>query len=418
MESPLSPLKDNRTVKPCSSLKGDRMVNSHSVLKNGRTVDSRSPLKGDRRENLRSVLKDDYMVSSCSPFKDEPMANPRSLRDEQLRQKLLEFASQERKLHHLVLVHLHEVDRRRLYLNLGYKSLFHYCVKELKYSDSAAGRRVSASRLLKDTPEIVEKVETGELNLSNLSQAQSFFRQEEKRTGAKVDAAAKREVFQQMEGKTQEQAKRILFETFPEASPPVKETERPLPNNKTAVTVIIGPELQKKLNRVKELTAHSNDNPSFAELVERLADDYLKHKDPELKKPTRRFTAGRDDSTHRKAIRVTFRNAIYKRAHSQCEHVDPKTGQRCERRYHLQIDHIIPLANGGTNDFANLQLLCRPHNLRKGARGRVISTKGRGGGAHSVREGRGWVRQDLSFGETATGIGRVQGDGLVMDSGN
>jgi hypothetical protein len=31
------------------------------------------------------------------------------------------------------------------------------------------------------------------------------------------------------------------------------------------------------------------------------------------------------------------------------------------------IDHIVPLARGGTNNLSNLQLLCEPCNLKKGA---------------------------------------------------
>lgn len=32
------------------------------------------------------------------------------------------------------------------------------------------------------------------------------------------------------------------------------------------------------------------------------------------------------------------------------------------------VDHIVPLARGGPDTEENLQLLCRPCNLRKGAR--------------------------------------------------
>lgn len=41
-----------------------------------------------------------------------------------------------------------------------------------------------------------------------------------------------------------------------------------------------------------------------------------------------------------------------------------KTGIR--KRYH--VDHVIALANGGSNDKKNLQLLCPTCNLRKGAK--------------------------------------------------
>ena len=34
--------------------------------------------------------------------------------------------------------------------------------------------------------------------------------------------------------------------------------------------------------------------------------------------------------------------------------------------YH--VDHVVPIARGGTNDVKNLQLLCPKCNLRKGAR--------------------------------------------------
>lgn len=39
-----------------------------------------------------------------------------------------------------------------------------------------------------------------------------------------------------------------------------------------------------------------------------------------------------------------------------CENVD------------LEIDHIIPISEGGTNELENLQLLCKHHNCRKGTK--------------------------------------------------
>jgi hypothetical protein len=37
----------------------------------------------------------------------------------------------------------------------------------------------------------------------------------------------------------------------------------------------------------------------------------------------------------------------------------------CGTPENLTVDHIIPLSRGGTNDFGNLQTLCKPCNSRK-----------------------------------------------------
>lgn len=42
-----------------------------------------------------------------------------------------------------------------------------------------------------------------------------------------------------------------------------------------------------------------------------------------------------------------------------CNHPD------CQEQANLQIDHIVPLSKGGTDDLKNLQLLCHSHNATK-----------------------------------------------------
>ena len=37
----------------------------------------------------------------------------------------------------------------------------------------------------------------------------------------------------------------------------------------------------------------------------------------------------------------------------------------CERRYHLEDDHIDPVANGGMTELENFQQLCKPHHRVK-----------------------------------------------------
>ena len=39
---------------------------------------------------------------------------------------------------------------------------------------------------------------------------------------------------------------------------------------------------------------------------------------------------------------------------------------KCGSRENLEIDHVVPLARGGSNRLENLQLLCQDCNRRKG----------------------------------------------------
>jgi 5-methylcytosine-specific restriction endonuclease McrA len=67
-----------------------------------------------------------------------------------------------------LLAHLAELDGRRLYLELGFASLFAYCTEELGMCESSAGRRILAARVCRKFPAAFARVGRGELNLSAL----------------------------------------------------------------------------------------------------------------------------------------------------------------------------------------------------------------------------------------------------------
>jgi hypothetical protein len=67
-----------------------------------------------------------------------------------------------------VLAHLAELEERRLHLQLGFPSLFAYCVESLGLSEGSAGRRVAAARACRRFPEAFELVARGDLHLSAL----------------------------------------------------------------------------------------------------------------------------------------------------------------------------------------------------------------------------------------------------------
>jgi 5-methylcytosine-specific restriction endonuclease McrA len=79
-----------------------------------------------------------------------------------------------------------------------------------------------------------------------------------------------------------------------------------------------------------------------------------------------RARRGEDKSTtahshHREDVPKIVRDFIFIRDGGQCAFVAPD-GTRCQGRKGLQVDHIVPVANDGPIDMANLRLLCGGHN--------------------------------------------------------
>lgn len=61
---------------------------------------------------------------------------------------------------------------RRTYLEWGFSSMFDWLVRGFGYSNAAAYRQIEAARLMKAVPEISSKLETGQVNLSTMSNHQ------------------------------------------------------------------------------------------------------------------------------------------------------------------------------------------------------------------------------------------------------
>lgn len=76
--------------------------------------------------------------------------------------------------------------------------------------------------------------------------------------------------------------------------------------------------------------------------------------------------AGRPDGPARTTVPLKDRWAVLKRDNYRCTRcgASPASNHTVE----LEVDHIVPVARGGTNDLGNLQTLCRPCNQGKKAR--------------------------------------------------
>jgi hypothetical protein len=161
------------------------------------------------------------------------------LSDKTLLHQMNLLVQRERAVLSEVLWHLKEIDRRKLYCEVKCGSLFQYCVKVLKYSEGQASRRVTASRLLKDIPEISQDIKNGEINLTQLNQAKIFF--DEHQVKAPQE---KKKILADIKGKTVKETAAILDD----------KRDSTLPKK---VTITLNQQTVDLLYKLKALKAHS-----------------------------------------------------------------------------------------------------------------------------------------------------------------
>lgn len=255
--------------------------------------------------------------------------------------RVRELVREERRITAQLLHHLREVEHRRLYAELGYASLFEFCQKDLGYSESAAYRRISAMRLLRDLPEVEQKLKTGALTLSHACSLQTFLQAEKKQKGRTYRTEEKQELLQKLEGKSHREAERVLAEISPQNLP--QERKRALDNQHTEIRLVADAALCEKLDRARELLSHRGVE-SYAELLEVLADEFLKRADPLRKKsrsvspapevePAQKVAAS--GSFGRQHIPAQVRRQIWIRDQGRCCYRSPQTGRACGSRWKL-----------------------------------------------------------------------------------
>ena len=191
------------------------------------------------------------------------------------------LVSQERTLSLKVISFLREIRHRRLHLEMGYPSLFTFCIVELKYSEAAAYYRLNTLDIVDELPEIKQDIETGELSMTTLSMVQSACKAKKRKTKINVSAEDKKSLLEKVKGKSKKQTEAILHQHFPELKTAAKpETEKKLSDDLTGIFFNADPELMKKFKEIKDLTAHQNPSPSYQELFHMMSDFMLDRIDP------------------------------------------------------------------------------------------------------------------------------------------
>jgi hypothetical protein len=67
-----------------------------------------------------------------------------------------------------LLVHLGEIDERKLYLDWSFPSMFAFCVGELAFSEDVTCNRISVARAARQVPMILEALRSGKVHMAGL----------------------------------------------------------------------------------------------------------------------------------------------------------------------------------------------------------------------------------------------------------
>ncbi len=268
------------------------------------------------------------------------------LSDQQLLNKTYLLVEKERQTLEQILEYLQEIQRRRLYADQGHSSLFKFLVKELKYSEGAAVRRIHALKLLEKVPAAKAMIASGELNLTVASQTQVFCKN--------MQAQETKNVLEKVKGKTKDQATVELLELSRLSQSGTAAKAKRLNERKVRVTpdetrvhLTISNKLLQKLEKLKSIKKLTTE-----ECLEYAVEMALAHYESSLDKTRKsRGTSGR-------AVPAAIKKNILKRAGGVCEFPG------CDERHFLELEHIKPYAMGGGHEINNLKLYCKTHNQR------------------------------------------------------
>ncbi len=311
-----------------------------------------------------------------------------------------------------LLLHLGEVDKRRLYAELGFSSMHRYCTELLGFSTYVALDRIGVARLANQHPDLLKHLAAGRLNVTSLKILASLLSKEDAKGAERIAARAfglttknVAELAAELEPKPllADSARKL---PSPTPAPPVPPLELPLAPPPSPVAVAPppaavavapepprppppAPELKVKaqplaadaygirftadketyelLLELQALLSHRKDKRDFGSIIKQA----LTHELAAVKKE--RFGIGakpraKKEPVERPAAKATRHvpaetlRAVVEREGLTCGFVSAD-GRRCAERAFLQVEHLEGFARTGVHDQDQMALRCAAHNL-------------------------------------------------------
>jgi hypothetical protein len=290
------------------------------------------------------------------------------LKNEILNENLRSLVAGERKLTQEILEHIAEIDRRQLFLKMGYASLFAYLTVEIGYSEGAAQRRIDAARLLRKLPEIASEIESGAIHLAQISKIQKICRQIKKESGKPVELEKQRSIIEKLKNQSSRKTDLILAQEF-DLKLQIEEKRQIQKDESTRIELTFTKDEMALIKNAQELLSHKTGGTLKATFLE-LAKKAIQDAKPKSRisfqtiNSSTATVAVKSQSAIKALKTVTPRLKKFILTKDLCcQFKDSRTGRLCGSKFFLEVDHIQPKYLNGTNAAGNLRALCKNHNL-------------------------------------------------------
>ena len=248
---------------------------------------------------------------------------------------------------------LQKIDAAKLYLEMGYSSLFKYSVGYLKLSEAQSWTFMTVARKSKEVPELKTQIDNGELSVSTA-----------RRIVPVLEKSNHVEWIEKAKMLTKSELEKEVSKISPHAFKR-KEIVRSLSENDSSVRFQISDEKLKKWKRMQTLMmSKKRKTLDLMSAIDELVEDFLKKEDPLLKeaKLPKEIPGSGQVRVVKRSIPVNLRRQVLQRDNASCQFRAAATGKICGNDSFIQIHHLEPWAQGGRHEVDNLQALCSAHH--------------------------------------------------------
>ena len=267
---------------------------------------------------------------------------------ESLHRRALELARRHRALEAALVRTLIEIDRLKLYLPLGYPSLFQYAVGALRMSESVAYAFILVARKARSVPALAAALNSERLSVATAS-----------RIASALDVGNAQPLIEFAATHTARETEREAAKLNPRARK--RDSVREVDGEMVEIRILIPKDALADLERIQALEAQRGRDASLSASVIAAAKTYLRRRDPVAKARRAHERRTFKVAPRRAPIRAESRHEAVARDEGRRAFVG-LDGKRCGSDRWLHLHHVVPVARGGTDDPTNLVCLCSEHH--------------------------------------------------------